>query len=414
MKIPKLRFKDENDQFFSDWKYCKLKNVINQKSRKIKKPNTGYWRLGLRSHGKGTFHEFIEDPDKIAMDHLFLVKENDLILNITFAWEHAIALADKNDEGKLVSHRFPTYEFNAQYFPLFYKYYMLQSRFKFELENISPGGAGRNRVMRKNEFLELVVPCPSFKEQKKIASFLSNVDIKIDLLEKQLDQMETYKKEIIQQIFSKKLRFKDENGNNYPDWKEDTLDKLTFFQEGPGVRNTQYTKKGVKLLNVGNFIKNELDLSTTERYISKEEAYGKYKHFLVDEGDLLIACSGIKADYFNEKIAFAKKEHLPLCMNTSTMRFKPLNKNVIDLNYLKCYFQTEFFKKLIFRVLTGSAQFNFGPTHLKYLKIVIPKLEEQKKIYNFLETLEYKIKLKTKELEINQQFKKGLIQKLFN
>ena len=73
------------------------------------------------------------------------------------------------------------------------------------------------------------------------------------------------------------------------------------------VRNYQYTKTGVKLLNVGNFVNNVLELDNTDRYISEEEAYGKYEHFLVDERDLLIACSGIKAEYFDEKIAFAEK-----------------------------------------------------------------------------------------------------------
>ena len=179
------------------------------------------------------------------------------------------------------------------------------------------------------------------------------------------------KKHILEQIFAN-LKCESES-----------LDKVTFYQEGPGVRNYQYTKEGIKLLNVGNFVENELILENTDRYISEEEAYGKYKHFLVDEGDLLIACSGIKAEYFDEKITFAKKEHLPLCMNTSTMRFKTLNENKLNLNYLKWYFQTVMFKKQIFGVLTGSAQFNFGPTHLKQIDLIVPP-ENILKEYNDL------------------------------
>ena len=59
-----------------------------------------------------------------------------------------------------------------------------------------------------------------------------------------------------------------------------SIPEVLFFQEGPGVRNTQYTTKGVKLLNVANLVDGKIDLSTSDRYISEEEAYGKYKHFL--------------------------------------------------------------------------------------------------------------------------------------
>lgn len=76
------------------------------------------------------------------------------------------------------------------------------------------------------------------------------------------------------------------------------ISEMLWFQEGPGVRNTQYTTSGVKLLNVANLINGELDITNTERYISEDEAYGRYKHFLVDEGDFIIASSGIKVEYF--------------------------------------------------------------------------------------------------------------------
>ena len=90
------------------------------------------------------------------------------------------------------------------------------------------------------------------------------------------------------------------------------LPDMVWFQEGPGVRKYQYTSSGVKLLNVANLHDGKLDLSNTNRFISKEEAYGRYKHFLVDSGDLIIASSGIKVESFDKKIGFVSKEHLPL------------------------------------------------------------------------------------------------------
>ena len=80
------------------------------------------------------------------------------------------------------------------------------------------------------------------------------------------------------------------------------ISEVLFFQEGPGVRNTQYTTEGVKLLNVANLVNGKVDLSTSDRYISKEEAYGKYKHFLCDVGDFIVASSGIKVEYIDKKM----------------------------------------------------------------------------------------------------------------
>jgi type I restriction enzyme S subunit len=90
-----------------------------------------------------------------------------------------------------------------------------------------------------------------------------------------------------------------------------------------------------------------------DSHLSEEEATGKYKHFLVDDGDLLIACSGIVVDNFHNKIAFAEKEHLPLCLNTSTMRFKALNDEV-DLNYFKYYLQTVHFTAQLRKLILSS------------------------------------------------------------
>lgn len=165
------------------------------------------------------------------------------------------------------------------------------------------------------------------------------------------------------------------------------LPDYLFFQEGPGVRNTQYTSSGVKLLNVANLVDGKLDLSTSERYISEEEAYGRYKHFLVDDGDLIIASSGIKVEYFDKKMGFANKTHLPLCMNTSTIRFKSLDSNQLNIRYFMYFLKSKDFKIQLARQITGSAQLNFGPTHLKRIELPIVPLAKQNFICKKLDTV---------------------------
>ena len=136
--------------FDGEWEDVQLGDFLENVRRKIEKPNSAYTRMGLRSHGKGTFTEIVEDPSSNAMDFLYEVKSDDLIVNITFAWEQAIAIVSDDDDGALVSHRFPTYEFDRdRAISEFFRYLMLTKRFLYQLDLITPGGAGRNRVMSK-------------------------------------------------------------------------------------------------------------------------------------------------------------------------------------------------------------------------------------------------------------------------
>lgn len=198
----KLRFKDENGEDYPDWEKKKLGEVLTLTIREVDKPKENYLAIGIRSHVKGTFQKPDSDPSKIAMDKLFVVKENDLIVNITFAWEGAIAIVKKEDDGGLVSHRFPTYTFNSSH--LLREYFaqvIIDKKFRMILDLISPGGAGRNRVLSKKEFIKIEWSLPRVQEQHKISNFLSSIDTKIESTNKQIIQARTFKKGLLQQMF---------------------------------------------------------------------------------------------------------------------------------------------------------------------------------------------------------------------
>ena len=195
--------------------------------------------------------------------------------------------------------------------------------------------------------------------------------------------------------------------------KKVNLDDICFFQEGPGVRKHQYCSKGIKLINVSNLVNGEIDLSNSNRYISKEEAYGRYKHFLIDEGDLIIASSGIKVEYLDKKVAFIKKEHLPLCMNTSTIRFKVKDENELDIFYLSYFFKSKNFKNQISKLITGSAQLNFGGSHLKKINLFLPTLNVQKRISKFLLLIDETMKNMRKKIIFIEELKKSLFTRMF-
>lgn len=195
--------------FQDEWEQVKLGTFLHPKFRKVVKPAGAYLRLGIRSHGKGTFTSVVDDPETIALTHLFQARKDDLIVNITFAWEGAIALVGPDGDGALVSHRFPTYVFDtSKMLPEYFKHLMVTERFFYELDLISPGGAGRNRVMNKGDFLKITVAVPDIEEQKKIAVVLGGMDEQIALLRKYLEKLKEQKKGLMQKLLTGEIRVK--------------------------------------------------------------------------------------------------------------------------------------------------------------------------------------------------------------
>lgn len=191
------------------------------------------------------------------------------------------------------------------------------------------------------------------------------------------------------------------------------IDEVLFFQEGPGVRNTQYTSAGVKLLNVANLVDGKVDLSTSDRYISEEEAYGKYKHFLCDEGDFIVASSGIKVEYIDKKMGFIEKSMLPLCMNTSTIRFKVKNPDILRIRYFMYYLKSQHFKSQLARYITGSAQLNYGPSHLRKMVMPLASIDKQDEIVEKLDCLQNAINIIEQQLAKLDELVKSRFVKMF-
>lgn len=154
-----------------------LRTFLKPVSRPIPKPKGPYRALSIRSHGKGTFDRVVEKPDDVDMDTLYVAKAGDIIVNITFAWEGAIALVPSEHDGGLVSHRFPTFvpiadRANERYL----RHTLRMSRFTYLLGVVSPGGAGRNRVLSKGDFLDLEIPLPKLTKQTRIATILDDAE----------------------------------------------------------------------------------------------------------------------------------------------------------------------------------------------------------------------------------------------
>jgi type I restriction enzyme, S subunit len=309
-----------------------------------------------------------------------------------------------------------------------FSYLIASDTYREIISGLATGTSNSMKNISKPDFLNIEILIPPLLEQCRIAEVLGVWDESIDLLERLIGRVRSRKQGLMQQLLTGKKRFKEFDtkssfsirssyfesklGELPDDWSIVNLPDVLYFQEGPGVQNHQFTQFGVKLLNGSNIQKAELTLDNTSRYIDEDEAYGKYKHFLVDAGDLVIASSGISVDKFEDKIAFVAEKDLPLCMNTSTIRFKVKDKMQVNLAYFKYFMMTALFKDQIRRQITGSAQLNFGPTHLNLTLLVLPSLPEQEKIAAILSAADEEISTLEKQLAAYKQQKLGLMQQL--
>jgi type I restriction enzyme S subunit len=186
-----------------------LGDVITHEPRITTKPKGAFLAAGIRSHGKGVFLKPDFEAEDIALDELFQLRTDDLVVNITFGWEGAAAIVPPEADGALVSHRFPTFTFKSGVsFPGYFRHVIRQKRFVHEMGLASPGGAGRNRVLSKTDFLRIPIELPSFEGQERIAAVLNTCDREIELLEKQLEALKEQKRGLMQKLLTGEIRVK--------------------------------------------------------------------------------------------------------------------------------------------------------------------------------------------------------------
>lgn len=192
------------------------------------------------------------------------------------------------------------------------------------------------------------------------------------------------------------------------DWEIFSLPEVIWYQEGPGLRKWQFKSKGLKVINVTNLQESGyLDLDRTDRHISWDEFEKTYKHFACDEGDLVIASSG--NSYC--KASIVRSCDLPLLMNTSVIRFKPIGE--FSKGYMEVCLKSPYFKDQIDMLITGGAQPNFGPAHLNLIKIPAPTCaKEQTAIANALSDVDALIGELEKLIAKKQAIKTATMQQL--
>lgn len=370
-KIPKLRF----PEFSEEWseKYlgdtCIIKTGNKDTQNKV---DDGQYPFYVRSNTVEKINSYSFDGEAILTSGDGVgVGKNFHYVNQKFDYHQRVYCLNS---------------FYKEYFGKFI-FYVFAEKFYKRVMRLS----AKNSVdsVRMDMISKMEISFPKLPEQQKIASFLTAVDDKIEQLTKKKSLLEQYKKGVMQQIFSQQLRFKKEDGTNYPDWEEKKISEIFKVTRGQVLAATKvknssendfkYPVYSSQTLNdglMGYFNEYLFENSitwTTDGANAGVTKYRKGKFYCTNVCGVLLSGEG----YANQMIAEL--------LNTITKRHVSYVGN----------------PKLMNNVMSG-------------IKITIPKsIEEQTKIANFLSAIDDKIALVNTQLENTQQFKKGLLQQMF-
>lgn len=233
---------------------------------------------------------------------------------------------------------------------------------------------------------------PLYLEQKKIANFLMQVDKRIDKLEEKKVKLGEYKKGVMQKIFSQEIRFKDDNGEDFPDWEKKRLGDIAMSMTmGQSPNSINYTdNKKDKILIQGN--------ADIKRGKVVPRIYTREITKVCEKGDIIITVRAPVGDLAIS--AFDACIGRGVCAVKGNMFLFYILENCKIENVWTKYSQ-------------GSTFAAISSVDLKSLKITIPIEEEQYKIANFLTSIDKHIEKISSQIENSKIFKNGLLQKMF-
>lgn len=282
------------------------------------------------------------------------------------------------------------------YSSIFASYYINQ-KLRIKISGLAKGVSISN--VYNTDLQTLFIKLPSLPEQQKIANYLSTIDTKINLLEEKKAQLALYKKAMMQKLFSQEIRFKDDNGNDFPEWEEKRLGDFIVNYDNRATKHNQYpvltsSRRGL-FFQKDYYNGQDIASKDTTGYRILPRGYFTYRSMSDDET--------FKFN-INELTDFGiVSPAYPVFYS------KNMNSNFL-LSILN--FST-FFKKFILKNNQGSTRTSLKFNSLCEFKFSIPNILEQQKIADFLSAIDESIEKVTEQITQTQSFKKAMLQQMF-
>ena len=400
-KVPKLRFKE----FRGDWRIDALEPHVDilsgvpLKSDEISEDEKGVPILrginiteGFIRHSKDIDRYYLSSTKQVEK---FLVAKGDLVIGMDGSKVGKnVALVSESDSGAILIQRVARIRSNHTSDIRFIYHHIFSPKFHRYVDEVNTSsGIPHISLKQINEFK---IGFPSLPEQQKIASFLSAVDEKIQQLTRKKEWLEQYKKGVMQQLFSGKLRFKDPNGKPYPKWEEKKLGDIGKIRMCKRVFNNETSQTGdVPFYKIGTFGKDADAYITLEHYLSFKEKYPFPK-----VGEILISAAGTlgRTVVYDGRPAYFQDSNIVWIEN---------DEKLVINSFLYFVFQI-----VKYDSEGGTIQrlYNYIISSAKFSK---PSIEEQQKIASYLTALDAKIESVAAQVSKVQEFKKGLLQQMF-
>lgn len=265
-----------------------------------------------------------------------------------------------------------------------YIYYLLSNRKQKQYFEMICNKAVNQASINQTDLKKTRLTLPSLPEQQKIASFLSSVDERIQQLTRKKNLLEQYKKGIMQKIFSREIRFKDDKGKDFSEWDNNKLGNLTDIKTG---------KKDLI---------NKVDGAAYPFFV-RSDKIERIDSFSYDGEAILIPGDGKIGEifhYINGKFDYHQRV------------YKISDGKDIYMKYLFYYLSLFFYKHAMSFTVKATVDSLRLPI-IQSFNILLPIFEEQQKIASFLSSIDKKIELVNTQLEKTKEWKKGLLQKMF-
>lgn len=314
-----------------------------------------------------------------------IIKQNKKKAGIVSTLYAVYNVKEENAHGEFIEHYFSLDENTNRY-----------------LRPLVKKGAKNDMKISNAYVLHDKIFVPSVPEQKKITLFLNTLDKKIEQLKQKKSLLVEYKKGIMQKIFAQELRFKDENGNKFPDWEKKKLSQVAKIYDGTH-QTPNYLESGIPFYSVEHVTANNFD---TTKFVSEEVFDKENKRVKLEKGDILMTRIGDigTSRLIDWDVNASFYVSLALIKQSDKIISKYLNQYISTRE-----FQSELWKRTIH--VAFPQKINLG--EIGECLVMIPYFKEQEKIAAFLSTIDDKITRTQTQIEQTQLYKKGLLQKMF-
>lgn len=405
---PKLRFKE----FRESWSEIRIEQIS-----KIVTSGSRDWAQYYSTHGVKFIRmtnldrhrinlllddiQYVSLPPNHSEGQRTALKPDDILISITAELGKIGIVPNNLGEAYISQHVGLIRPDSHQINPTFLAIQLSTRESNKRLNRLNDSGAksGLNLGSIRNFLIET----PSILEQEKIASFLGAIDTRLTQLRRKHELLQTYKRGVMQKLFSQQIRFKCDDGKPFPDWEKKKLGEIFDFYRGGLLSKSDLDNRGRNLcVHYGQLF------TIYKEVIQHIESRTNIKDgFKSKIGDILMPSSDVTPIGLATASAILK-ENVFLGGDMNILRYKkPINS--ICASYL-----LNFEKKKIIELVSGITVRHIYSKDLKRLALCFPNsIEEQEKIADFLTTIDKKIEAVAQQINLTEQFKKGLLQKMF-